>query len=83
MMTYGVVFEKIEGVDTLDGHYYAHVPALGLTTHGLGIDGARAAVLDLAKLWLAEKLAAGEKIPGASDFLFSTVEVSEDALQGA
>ncbi len=53
-MTFGIVFEKIDSPDFPSGYYYAHIPAVGLTTHGLGIEGARAAALDLLKLWLAE-----------------------------
>ncbi len=82
-MIYGVVFEKIPEKDGAPGCYYAHVPALGLTTHGKGIEGARAAALDLLKIWLVEKQQAGEEIPATTDFLFSTGEIPEDALQSA
>jgi predicted RNase H-like HicB family nuclease len=82
-MTYGILFEKTESGELPPGFYYAHVPALGLTTHGEGIEGARTAAEDLIKLWLAEKRAAGEKVPLASEFFFSTVEISESALQSA
>ena len=54
------------------GFYYAHVPALGLTTHGEGIEGARAAAEDLVKLWLSEKKAAGETVDLPSEIFFST-----------
>src|SRR5438128_1638861 len=54
-MTYGILFEKIEGGELPPGFYYAHVPALGLTTHGEGIEGARAAAADLVALWLSKK----------------------------
>jgi predicted RNase H-like HicB family nuclease len=54
-MTYGILVEKTESADLPPGYYYAHVPALGLTTHGEGIEGARAAAEDLIKLWVAEK----------------------------
>ncbi|MGZ4984912.1 MAG: type II toxin-antitoxin system HicB family antitoxin [Chthoniobacterales bacterium] len=73
--------EKIEGGELPSGYYYAHVPALGLTTHGMGIEGARAAAEDLVKLWLAEKKAAGESVPPSSEFFFSTIEVVEGAVQ--
>ena len=56
---------------------------LGLTTHGPGIEAARAAAEDLIKLWLAEKKAAGETIDLPSEVSFSTVDISESALQGA
>ena len=82
-MIYGVVFEKIPEKDGASGCYYAHIPALGLTTHGEGVEGARAAALDLLTAWLAEKQQAGEEIPAPTDFLFSTVEIQKDALQSA
>ena len=82
-MTYGILFEKVENGDLPQGFYYAHVPALGLTTHGEGIEGARAAAEDLIKLWLSEKKAAGESIGLPSEFFFSTIEISESALQSA
>ena len=59
-MTYGILVEKAPEGELPPGFYYAHVPALDLTTHGHGIEGARAAAEDLIKLWLAEKKAAGE-----------------------
>lgn len=58
-MTIGVVFEPITEVEFPPGYFYAHIPSLGLTTQGLGVDGARAAAADLVKLWLAEKKASG------------------------
>jgi len=82
-MTFAVLFEKIEDEDFPPGYYYAHVPSLGLTTHGLGIEGARAAADDLVRLWVAEKRANGEEISAPSDHLFTTLEVREDALQSA
>ena len=36
------------------GWYYAHIPALDLTTHGQGIEGALRAAEDLVKGWVAE-----------------------------
>ena|SRR6059036_1899416 len=82
-MNYSVVFEKITDREFPAGYYYAHIPSLGLTTHGLGIEGAREALRDLIQLWLAEKKARGEKIPPASECFFSTVEIPDDALQGS
>ena len=82
-MTYGILFEKAQDTALPPGFYYAHVPALGLTTHGEGIEGARAAAEDLVKLWLLEKKAAGESIGLPSEFFFSTIEISEGALQSA
>ncbi len=82
-MVYGILFEKARDADLPPGFYYAHVPALGLTTHGDGIEGARAAAEDLVRLWLLEKKAAGESIGQPCEFFFSTIEISEGALQGA
>ena len=82
-MTYAFLVEKAPGGELPAGFYYAHVPALSLTTHGHGIEQARAAAEDLIKLWLAEKKAAGEAIDLPSEFFFSTVDISESALQSA
>ncbi len=82
-MNFGVLFEKVREPDYPPGYFYAHVPTLGLTTHGLGVDGAREAALDLVRLWLAEKKANGESVPPSSEILFSTLDLPEDALQSA
>jgi predicted RNase H-like HicB family nuclease len=82
-MNYPVLFEKIDSPDFPVGCYYVHVPALGLTTHGMGIDGAKAAAADLVRLWIAEKAANGETIAKPADCLLGTLEVSDDALQSA
>ncbi len=82
-MQYGVVFEKINEPGFPSGYYYAHIPTLGLTTHGVGIDGAREAAADLIALWLAEKRANGEHVALPTELLYSTVEVDEDAVQSA
>lgn len=60
---YSVIYEKITDGSLPDGYYYAHLPTLDLTTHGLGIDGAKEAAKDLLKAWIEEKLANGEKVP--------------------
>lgn len=54
-MSYLLIFEQILDASWPDDYYYAHIPALGLSTHGSGIEGARAAANDLLQLWLAEK----------------------------
>ena len=82
-MRFGVVFEKIEEAGFPAGYYYAHVPGLGLTTHGMGIEGARQAAAELLRLWLAEKRANGESVTGPAETLFTTVEITEEALQSA
>ena len=82
-LSYPIIFERASESELPPDFYYAHVPALGLTTHGAGVDGARAAVIDLLTLWLAEKRASGEIVPRPGEFLFSTVELNDDALQSA
>lgn len=82
-MNFGVLFEKVTDMEFPAGYYYAHVPSLGLTTHGLGVDGAREAAADLLRLWIAEKRANGEKVIASGETLFTTLEVPDDALQGA
>lgn len=56
-MEYSVVFEKINENGFPAGYYYAHIPSLGLTTHGNGIEGARKAAIDLLQIWIEEKQA--------------------------
>ncbi len=80
-MRFSVVFERVEDAGFPAGYYYAHVPGLGLTTHGPGIDGARQAAADLLRLWVAEKRANGETITPSSEALFGTLEIPEDAVQ--
>jgi hypothetical protein len=82
-MNFGVLYESIADPEFPPGYYHAHVPSLGLTTHGLGIAGAREAALDLVQLWLAEKRANGDHIIPSSEVLFSTLELPDDALQSA
>lgn len=82
-MTYGVLFERIEEPGFPEGYYYAHIPSLGLTTHGLGVEGAREAASDLLRLWIAEKRANNEPVPNSGELFFSTMELPEDAIQSA
>ncbi len=82
-MNFGILFERVQDKDFPSGYFYAHIPSLGLTTHGLGLEGARQAALDLARVWLAEKKAHGELLPAPSEILFSTLDVPCDALQSS
>ena len=82
-MNFGVLFEKVTDNDFPSGYYYAHIPSLGLTTHGVGIEGARQAAAELLRLWIAEKRANGEHVTASAETLFSTLDVPDDALQGA
>ena len=61
-MTYSILFEKITDASFSEGYYYAHIPSLDLTTHGLGIEGAEEAAKVLIHLWIEEKKANGEEI---------------------
>lgn len=74
-MTYTVVFEKINDSSFPEGYYYAHIPSLDLTTHGLGFEGARDAAKDLIKLWIEEKRTSNEEIKIEQDVFVSSVEV--------
>lgn len=78
-MTYTIIFEKISDGSFPAGYYYAHIPALDITTHGLGIDGAKDAAKDLMKIWIEEKRANNELIPTEEGTFISKIEV-EDAL---
>lgn len=77
-MTYSIIFEKVTDANFPPGYYYTHVPAFALTTHGLGIEGARYAAMGLLKLWIEEKCSQGESIPRESEFLFSILFNNED-----
>ena len=74
-MKFGIVFEKIEDSSLPQGYYYVHIPALGLTTHGIGIDGAKEAAIDLIKLWIAEKKAHRETVTEPTESLYSILEI--------
>jgi len=75
-MSYLVIFEQIIDGSMPPGYYYAHIPAVKLTTHGKGIDGARKAAEDLIQLWIAEKNANDEKILNP-EILVSTLELDD------
>jgi hypothetical protein len=63
----GAPFERTKGAGFPPGYSSAHVPTLSLTTHGLGMEGARQAAAELARLWLAEKAANHERVPAPSE----------------
>jgi len=68
-MRYTVVLEPTREAEQ-PGWYYAHVPTLNLTTHGLGIEGALAAAKDLVGGWIAELKERGESVPRETDSLW-------------
>ncbi len=74
-MRYSVFLEPVGEEENLPGFYYAHVPSLGLTTHGNGVEGAMSAVRDLIQLWVGEKREAGETLAPERESLLATVEV--------
>ena len=74
-MRYSVLVEPVEEREKMPGWFYAHVPSLGVTTHGQGIEGALDAARDLIHLWVDEKKAAGESPTPARESLLATVEV--------
>ena len=75
-MRYAVMLERLPAEEGLPGYYYAHVPSLSLTTHGLGMEGALEAARDLVTLWNEEKRAHGELITTPSEAVLATVEVA-------
>jgi predicted RNase H-like HicB family nuclease len=77
---YSVLLEPIKEPG-FDGYYYAHVPALDLTTHGQGVEGALGAARELVEVWLAEKRARGEIVPAEGESFVTHIEV-EDAGHG-
>lgn len=62
-MTYSVIYQKINDQSFPPGYYYAHIPVLDLTRHGLGIEGARSAAIDVVKLWVRKKRQTGNQSP--------------------
>jgi hypothetical protein len=61
-MRYSVLLEPVEEAG-FEGFYYAQIPVLDLTTHGLGVEGALVAARDLAEAWVAERRSHGDR-PG-------------------
>jgi predicted RNase H-like HicB family nuclease len=75
-MRYAVLLEQLPAGEEMPGYYYAHVPTLNLTTHGLGIEGALDAARDLVNLWNEEIRSQGEPVITPSEAILATVEVS-------
>ena len=81
-MRYTVILEPTNEADQ-PGWYYAHIPALDLTTHGLGLEGAMAAARDLVTGWIAELRSRGEEVPIESQAFVSQLEMPDDAIHTA
>ncbi len=75
-MNYSVLIEPVEESENMPGFYYAHVPTLGITTHGAGIEGAIASAKDLIGLWVEELRASGNSPKAPSESILATVEVN-------
>ncbi len=75
-MRYPVMLESVPAEEGLPGYYYAHVPSLGLTTHGQGMEGALDAARDLVALWNEERRFNGEPVTAVSEVILATVEVA-------
>lgn len=63
------------------GYYYAHIPALDLTTHGLGIEGGLKAAQELVEAWVTEKRAHGETVPAERNPVIGQIEVADALLR--
>lgn len=74
-MRYAVMLEQLTDCESMPGYFYAHVPSLGLTTHGQGLEGALDAARDLVSLWVEEKREHGDEIRVQADAVLATVEV--------
>jgi hypothetical protein len=46
-----IIYEKITDGSLPDNYFYAHIPQLGLTSHRIGVEGAKEAADDLIELW--------------------------------
>lgn len=75
-MRYSVLLEPINEPE-FQGFYYAHIPALDLTTHGQGVEGALAAAQELIEVWVEEKRSRGEKVPVESRSFIAHVEIPD------
>jgi predicted RNase H-like HicB family nuclease len=79
-MEYSIIIEKITETGFPEGYFYAYIPALDLTTHGFGIEGARQAAIELITLWVEEKILNDEEIPTEAESYFSKVNIDNALL---
>lgn len=78
-MEYSIFLEPVDDPG-FEGWFYAHVPALDLTTHGQGVEGATAAAHDLIRLWIDEKRSRGEPVKRESGSYITRIEVPDAAV---
>ncbi|MEJ2246944.1 MAG: type II toxin-antitoxin system HicB family antitoxin [Acidobacteriota bacterium] len=81
-MRYTVILEPTNEEDR-PGWYYAHVPTLDLTTHGLGLEGAMDAARDLVTGWIEELRNSGKEIPVEKQGFISQIEIPDNAIYAA
>jgi predicted RNase H-like HicB family nuclease len=81
-MSYTVFLEPTNEPDQ-PGWYYAHIPALDLTSHGLGPEGAMEAARGLVAGWIAELRSSGKEIPVEKQAFVSQIEIPDDAIHAA
>ncbi len=81
-MRYTIILEPTNEPSN-PGWYYAHIPTLDLTTHGLGPEGAMAAAHELISGWIAELRSQGEPVPSESQCFISQIEIPDDAFHAA
>lgn len=79
-MRYSVFLEPVNEPE-FQGYYYAHVPALDLTTHGQGIEGALAAAKELIEAWISEKKTRGEPVPTEANTHIAHVDIPDALLR--
>ena len=78
-MRYTVLLEPTAEADH-PGWYYARIPALDLTTHGFGVEGALEAARDLVDAWLGALAEQGTPAPPDRATFVSHIEATGHAV---
>jgi predicted RNase H-like HicB family nuclease len=81
-MRYTIILEPTNETEN-PGWYYAHIPALDLTTHGFGLEGAMDAARDLVTGWIAELRSNGKAVPVETQGFVSQIEIPDNAIHAA
>ncbi len=79
-MRYSVLMQPVNE-PKFEGYYYAHIPSLDLTTHGVGIEGALKAAQEHIEAWLAEKRAHDEPVPTENNPVIAQIEIADALLR--
>jgi predicted RNase H-like HicB family nuclease len=77
---YSVFLEPVDEPG-FEGYYYAHIPTLDLTTHGVGVEGALKAIQELAEAWIAEKRTHGDPVPVERHAMMAHIDVPDAVLR--